>query len=343
MDLKQVLSNLNEFVVDNIDLHIDDQHISKRILACDLTNLGTNVFIFQDQCHMVTMCFLLRLTMRINNSDNISNTSKNIFNKTSTQRDVNDLQLSFNSNANYIEIDCEPWTHMERRSLPDLIYSLTCNSSVLNMKHIIIIRNIDLLLPSQLLQLKRILEGTAQQTIFLITTTNLSYAQKYLGTISMSICIKVGYKTLLQAYSKTLNRCETDNINLNCTAQTFVSCILLLNGFPKPNSSVDDFIHTQLNLMIEKSAVNDITGAYDTLSNFVNILMSSDVPVPVILNACISYAAQRQNDSVTFEVVKILADMDATIKQQNKPHFGLEFGLFKFIKRLGGEESLLAL
>jgi hypothetical protein len=337
MDFNNVLSSLAHYLVENLQHFIQKDHISFKMMQIGALNLGVHMICIKDDCHFLTMIYILKTLL----ASYPEITPKQLLTKTHSIRDVKDIQLAFESNILYIEIDCEPWTHMERRSIPDLILSLARNAPVLYPKHFIIIRHINLLAAPQLYQIKKIIEKTSSHANYFITTTNCSYVMKHLGSLGIKLCIKFEVSQLLDSYMSHFKLCKTETLSTEiatATVKEFFEIFLRVHGMAPHDITLKTYIYCQLTDAVSMYKKGRISDTYTHISDYVNAIMSSDVPVDTFLTHLLEYSdtkvitdTHQEKFCLMQSVVHLLATSDAIIKQQNKTHFGLEECVFHLV------------
>lgn len=319
MDGQSVLNNLTRELYNHMFDILDPKSIALRLLNCEFDEAGE--YCFSDNSgHMVSVVYIYKLlSMRHGIVD-----FKKIMTKTQTEIEINNVALTYSSNDFFIEVDCAPWSLIERKAIPGLVSKLTQLRAVNQQKHLIILRNVDVLSDSQLHGLRAVMNDSCLYAQFICTMTNVSYVRsrfpsrfyvrlklnkaKFLDiwiaqVHPLGICVECNKK---QELIQGLLECVSGNL--------IMACMMVISGCHEHEDPVRGYIHDRV---IEILAETYTHKAYALIADLVNVLLSSNIPYKVLLNTVID---MNQNT----ETVKLAAECDTKIASSNKPHFVLE-------------------
>lgn len=337
MEHNHFLCGLGRKVYNNIQQCVAAESTCAKLLAHPEMLNDIQGLCVIDKCHVLTLCYIYKLVGRYvaNHAPSFLDiTYEKMQHKTRTNVTFGDYTLSFDSNMYYVEIDCMPWSFVERKHLPEIIIQLTKSSNVLTThKHVVIIRNIDCLQEAQLNSIKTIIEDVGKDALFLVTAEKRSYIESRFGGLSF-LRLPFDKSTFIYNYVLETNPllvCEVGTILENAQGDLVVAAAMVTAGTTQRNAtlSIAKYINQQLQELVGSSGTNN-TKLYAKIADLVNIVLSSDVPFTMIFQTVLE--SPHINPNTVVDVVETLAQANTDLCLSNKPHFVLENMLFEIVQ-----------
>ena len=322
MDLSKSLNTLTNFTFRKLKSFMVDRHISKQLLCRRITDIAHPVILLYDNSHPITMVYCMML---INNIYSLELPLERLRNKVKATVTVKDIEFCYEVNNYYFEIDCEPWTNMECKIIPDLVQSLVSHKPLQNGKHVVLLRNINVLNPLQMQRLKSVIERNSSICTVIATTRKFSYTTCLLKGFCLPIFIKFNVLEFCSELLIESGKCYDQGTVLRtlCNVnQDPCQCFFLLHAEEKEDV-ISHYIQQSVKLMMMQ---ND-NGLYKCVSDTVNNLVSSDVPINDIFRGILQYLASHGCMDKALPCATVLTDLayaDTLICTQNKINFGLE-------------------
>lgn len=335
MEHNAFLNGLARGVYNSLRKHIKSETMSGKLLSSPKILNDFQGLCIIDRCHVVSMCYIYKLIARYVSPPphHFETPFEKMQHKTRTNVIFGDYTLFYDSNMYYVEIDCMPWSFVERKYIPELVMQLTKLSNVSTMqKHIVILRNIDQLLEPQLNAIKTIIEDVGKDAIFLLTAEKRSYIECRFGSISF---VRLCFDTSAFIYNYVLETnplmiCQVDDILSSAHGELVVAAAMISKGVIDKNATltISRYIRAQVSEMIALSGSCETAKLYAKISDFTNVMLSSDVPFSLLCKALLEPSETTQNH----DVVEILARANTDLCLSNKPQFVYESMLYELVQ-----------
>lgn len=204
-----------------------------------------------------------------------------------TPINVSGIDIEFNQNSYFLEVNLNTHLNKEKSALIDFIKSITNTKSVFQNKHIIVLQNIDALNIQMQCKLRRIIETSDDNTIFIAVCSKIS---KLMEPIISRFCAlripMLDNKQKTSLMKKYIQECEVNDEeeykkaistsiknNYLVTFQDVILCFIITN-----------FDHTNLTKRIKtyQFVKNELEGLFKKFPNFKSIHDATDTIRTVI-------------------------------------------------------------
>jgi hypothetical protein len=253
---------------------------------------------------------------------------------------INDIQICYESNPYFIEVDCLPWNIVERKTIPELLKNITRQHTVAScMRHIIVLRNIDSLNEHHLHALRNIIEDAGMNALFFCTCRRRSYVQCRLGGL-LFVRLLFNVKDFVTDFvleNHPILICQVETIIDSSNNDPIIAaCMVHKDEMSRNGGSLKPQVECVYNYIskriIEMICAKKDHDRYKIVADTVNTLISSDIPCMDTLTCCLKVATHsvyNTSDTILRDVMALLSSCDLMIKTSNKPHFVLESMFFK--------------
>lgn len=237
--------------------------------------------------------------------------------------EIRDYVVTYKSNEFYIEIDCQIWSQIERRIIPECIKHLLAARNVSGESHLVLIQNIDCLSESSLVILKTVIVDNLHHARFICTLRTHRYARRIFGTCATIIHCDYNIEAIVRTL---LSSTRPDLVPVaRSLAKRFnkdLSLLVATLHAPRPMlyiPHIESFVHEQLKILCECSQGN----AYKHITKFVCDLMSCFIGIEQIWPYMVDFVSKHRPDRL-YDVLQLLADTQVDLVRSNKIVFPYE-------------------
>lgn len=237
--------------------------------------------------------------------------------------EVRDYTITYKSNEFYIEIDCQVWSQIERRIIPECIKYLLAAKNISGNSHLVLIQNIDCLSESTLVILKSVIVDNLHHAKFICSLRTHRYTRRIFDTCATILHCDYCVEALV---SQVLLRTRPDlDIVAPFLAKQFnkdLSLLVATLHAPRPMiyiPHIDSYIHEQLKQLYGSSHWD----AYKHVTHLVCDLMSCFIGIDQIWPLVVDFVKKHRPDKVC-DTLQVLADTQVDLVKSNKIVFPFE-------------------
>lgn len=261
---------------------------------------------------------------------NCTKLSRSVFTRCATcVFEYKDSTITYRSNDYYILIDCQTFSQVEKRSIPELIKSLLASQNVYRGYHVILLENIDCMSEDILHSIKCIIGKNLQNAKFICTTRK----QTIIRNIFQSVCFFITCDYDISATIDKFITCNHSNLmsisdDLKQIHKRDVGLILATLHFSKPHlyiSHIDSYMHEKLHMLTSC----DDADVFPLIRTIVNDLMAAFISIKQIAYFIISYTSGLYPHLI-YDVISLLTMTDMYVAESNKIVFAYELFFMRY-------------
>lgn len=245
-----------------------------------------------------------------------------------THFEQKDSVIEYKSNEHYIIIDCQCWSQLERKLVPECLKHLMQTRNVTGNSHLILLENIECLGEQALNTMKSVIFDNLHHATFVCTTSHQHLVRTAFGSGSLIMRCDYDISYIVQKMVDEL-RPELSRVSNELVAlyRNDMGALAASMHFARPHlyrSHLESFVCEQMRLIL--SLQEDIV--YEAVRELVCNLMSSYINFSHVGPHIINFIKVMHPALVT-KALQIVAFHDVEIIKSNKIVFAYEMAFLR--------------